>query len=107
MKVCLASPIRSFTGEILKDGASDLLLRAILLAALSRSGKTEQSLESKAKEFELGVKIATVKEDCIDLDSGEIQILKSLVNSQYSSLIVGQVSLLLEGKSTGIHCSIK
>jgi hypothetical protein len=102
MNVELSATMRTFTGETIRDGEADLLLRSVLLAALTRAGRTDQSVEEKARQFALGVKLAGCREPRVDLDSGEVQMLKGLVAQSYGSLIVGQVCLLLEGQPTGL-----
>lgn len=94
--------MKTFSGTVIKDGEADLLLGVVLIGALTRAGKPEQGFESKAKQFALGVKIASARDDMVDLDSGEVQLLKEVVTAAYSPLIVGQVGLILEGKPTGI-----
>lgn len=102
MRLLLIAPMRSFTGEILKDGpTSDLLLRSVLLVALSGNGEAASTCSDVAKQFALGVKVATAGDE-IEIESEDAVLLKKLVSKRFSVLVSGQVGLMLDGKSTGI-----
>ena len=101
MKILLVVPMRSFTGEVIKDGEADLMLRSVLLSALSRGGDQNATYTEKSLQFSLGVKIASAGDE-VELISDEIKMLKDITAKIFSSLIVGQVGKLLEGQLTGI-----
>ena len=107
MKVLLTTPLRNFDGKIMKDGPGDLLLRNVLIQALSvPMPKDEPTQSVKATRFDLGVKIASSDGE-VDLISDEIKILKDLVAMGYVSLIYGQVAKMLEGQPTGIEAFVE
>jgi hypothetical protein len=101
MKILLTTPLRAFTGEILKDGPeSDLLLRNVLLAAVNQPREQSCTYAEMGSLFTLGVKLATTDE--VDLTSSEVELLKTQMPRRFSALVVGQVGKILDGQPTGI-----
>ncbi len=101
MKVLLTTPLRQYTGEIIKDGEADLMIRIIFLRALSIGGDQDTTWTEKARQYALGLKIASSSDE-VDLEVDELKILKDLVSKAFSSLLAGQVGKMLDGLPTGI-----
>lgn len=101
MELLLTTPMKQFTKETLKDGEADLFLKAVLIIALTRGEIPNASLNDKANQFILGVKIGLAT-NMVDLTPTEIEMLQILVSKTFSSLIFGQVNLLLKGQPTGL-----
>lgn len=99
MRVVLDTPLMDFFGAPLIDGSKELILRTVLLNCASRGTGKETTYEEKAKLFQLGVRIAQA-DSTIDLESGDIQLLKGACASGFTPLVVGQVGQLLEGRKT-------
>ena len=99
MKVTLNQPLRNMRGEVLKEGTTDLLLKDVLMAvALADLDKEEKA---KLEDFNLFLKVKSASEE-VELDNKELTRLQEKIKKAYSTLIYGQVNMILEGKGNPI-----
>lgn len=83
-------------GDVLS--VKDIELKDLLTRALTHVTK-EDERTTKEKDFEILLKIFNAKEDILDLESEQISRLKTKVSMIYDPWIMGQINLILEGKT--------
>lgn len=94
-------PIYNLDGQAFKDNDKDVLLKSIcvnsLYAAEMDGGQQKRlSGEEHMKRHALAKKIHNCSGE-IEVSAEEISLLKSLISSNYSSMLVGPVIEMLEG----------
>lgn len=107
MGIKLMTPLYNFNGVALQDGSGDLLLRSVLLVALSQGENKESTYAQKAAQFSLGVRIAACEKSEMTFSAEEIELLKNLVAARFTPIVVGQVGALLEGRDIGFPIQMK
>jgi hypothetical protein len=95
MKVTVNQTLLSEDGTPLKEGDKELNLKD----SLSRIALADLDKEEKAKleDFNLFLKIKESK-DVLELDNKEASRLQEKANKGYSTLLYGQINMILEGK---------
>lgn len=103
-KIDFSTEMLDLNAEVIKfpeNGEQKVLtLKKVAIEALQGVFEDEKSLsqEEKLKRFFLANDISKAKEP-IEITSEQIVLIKQLVNKAYSTLVVGRVHQLLEGKS--------
>lgn len=97
------------SAPVYTDEAKKIPLSILTCCAMAMFRGTQQdaqlSLPEKIKKFKLGNKFrmadeATVLEKIVELDSGEVTMIKECCNQLYGTLVVGQVAEFFESAST-------
>lgn len=104
MKINLKTKLKNLDGTVIKqdikEGSTvttkEVEVKSLLLMAL-QSESDGDTMDSKRKAFELMIALTAAKND-IEIKSEDITLLKSKCYKLFSSLVAGQLELILEGK---------
>lgn len=100
MKIDVTKTLTNLDGAVMKDmvdgEAVDATLRMAMVNAILSPVEKESGMD-KVKKFNLAERIHDAVDD-VDLTVEEVSLIKERVGVVFSSLIVGQVWKLLEGK---------
>lgn len=104
MKVNLKTKIKNLDGTVIKQDvkegeaitSKEVEVKNLLIMALQADTETD-SMDTKRKVFELMVAITSAKNE-VELKSEEITIIKTRCYKIFSSLVAGQLELIMEGK---------
>ena len=95
MKVNIEQALRDFKGKVVTEGDKEVTLKDVLvsiaLADLDKEGK------DKVGDFNIFMKISNAEKE-VDLDSKECTRLQEKVKQTHGTLVVGQITPILDGK---------
>ena len=95
MTIDITTRLKSYSGEVIKDGDKELELRSVLISALNYEDKDLQgSQDQKLRAFILSQEIYKSEKD-IELKSDDIVYIKARLLKIYTALIYGQTVQLL------------
>lgn len=106
MKINLKTKIKNLDGTVIKQDvkegstvtSKEVEVKNLLIMALQADAETD-SMDTKRRVFELMVAISTAKNE-LDIKSEDVTIIKTRCYKIFSSLVAGQLELILEGKET-------
>lgn len=99
MKVNMTTPLKSFSGEILKEGDEEIVLRQIVINALMVDDSQDRTpAEEKFNRYMLAQRVHN--DDEVELTAEEVSRVKSLIGKFFNPLVVGAAWNILDPKTT-------
>lgn len=95
MKIKINQELRNIDGSTLMEGTKPILLKTVLLNSALVTLKDDTT--HGTQDFELSLKIQKAKDE-VELTSEDVVRLKEKMKFSYTTLIIGQVEYILEGK---------
>lgn len=100
MKIKINQELKNIDGSPLMNGDNVITLKEILLSSALVTLKDDST--HGMQDFELSLKIQTAKDE-IELTSEDVVRLKEKIKFGYTTIIVGQVNYILEGKENPLN----